>query len=351
VADVAAREEVLARELAWLRRRHQELSLLYETIRDLGGTLSLREVLDRLLGRVLAHLDAEIGSVLLVGRDSRLRIAVARGLPPDVVERTCLRLGEGISGSVATRGQALLVRDIERDPHFARRNHERYYTRSLISAPLVHLSRPCGVVNVNNKRSRAPFEETDLELVEAIAGHAGAALANADRYERTLEQARRDSLTGLANHGTLWTTLDTECQRARRYGRPLAFVMIDVDHFKRFNDRHGHPAGDRALTQVARILESGCRAHDVVGRYGGEEFAAILPETPLEGARAFAEKIRGAVACAGFGEDGRESLTVSAGAAVCEGDAADARILVRCADDRLYRAKASGRDRVCTDDD
>jgi len=158
VADVAAREEALARELAWLRRRHQELSLLSETIRDLGSTLSLREVLDRLLGPVLAHLHAEIASV-------------------------------------ATRGRALLVRDIERDPDFARRNHERYDTRSLISAPLVHLSRPCGVVNVHNERSRAPFEETDLELVEAIAGHAGAAVCEGDAAEaRSLVRCADDRL-------------------------------------------------------------------------------------------------------------------------------------------------------------
>ncbi len=330
-------------DLALLQRRHEELQLLYETVRDVTGTLSVREVLERLLRRVLTHVEAEIGSVLVLERDGNLRIAGSRGLPTEIVEQTCLGIGEGISGWVIEHAEPLLVEDVEADARFQRRNHERYYTRSFISAPLLHMGRAQGVINVNNKRSRAPFAPADLSLLEALAVHASAALANAHRYEALLDRAQRDSLTGLANHGHFWTTLELEFERATRHGRPLSLVMLDIDHFKAFNDRFGHIAGDEALVGVARSIASYSRAHDVVARYGGEEFAAVLPETDLEGALMYAEKMRGAV------ESTRlpAPLTVSAGVAATGGTVCIPQDLVSLADGRLYLAKQAGRNRVC----
>jgi diguanylate cyclase (GGDEF)-like protein len=334
-------------DLARLQRRHAELKLLYGTIRDLTSTLSVREVLDRLLARALDHLDAEIGSILLVGPDGRMRIVVARGLPSDVVDESCIGMGESISGYVAGTGRPLLVSDVESDERFQRRNHERYYTSSFISAPLVHMGAVRGVVNVNNKRSRDEFYEVDLNLLEALAGHASAALANAHRYEALLERAQRDSLTGLSNHGHMWSTLQVEFERADRHDRALSLVMIDIDHFKAFNDRFGHLAGDEALCTVSRVLEANSRAHDVVARYGGEEFAVILPETDVEGAQQYAEKMRQAVETARFEPGARQRLSVSAGVATSGGDMRMPQDLVVRADERLYRAKEAGRNRVC----
>ncbi|MCZ6463766.1 MAG: sensor domain-containing diguanylate cyclase [Proteobacteria bacterium] len=343
--------ESLRAELARLERRNSELELLYDTIRDLTSTLSVHQVLSRLLDRTLEHLGAEIGSILLVHPDERLRLVLARGLPDDVVRDTVLEVGEGISGHVARSGEALLVKDVERDDRFRRRNNERYYTHSFISAPLLHQHAVRGVVNVNNKCSRQSFEATDLRLLEAIAGHASVALANAHQYEEVLERARRDSLTGLADQGHFWSSLEVEHGRTLRYQRPLAVVMLDIDHFKRINDQYGHPAGDQALRAVARRIELNSRVHDTVARYGGEEFAIILPETTLEGGVAFAEKIRCAVDGRRYGPDGSERLTVSAGvAALHPGEKWSARELVEIADARLYRAKHGGRNAVCGHD-
>ena len=155
----------MEQELNRLRRRNEELELLYETINDLAMTLSVREVLDRLIARVLRHLEAEIGSILLLGPDSKLRITASQGLPEEVVQETLVELGEGISGYVAARGEPLLVRDIENDGRFESRNNERYYTRSFISAPLLQEGDVRGVVNVNNKSSQQPFDESDLRLL------------------------------------------------------------------------------------------------------------------------------------------------------------------------------------------
>jgi diguanylate cyclase (GGDEF)-like protein len=341
-------DEISEKRLAQLRRRNAELEILYETIQDLTSTLSVKQVLDRILDRTLRHLDAEIGSILLRGPDARLRVVAACGLPREIVESTTMEPGEGISGHVVASGRSLIVEDVEADPRFGRRNHERYYTRSLICSALRRADTVLGVVNVNNKRSQEPFVPEDLRLLDGIAAHAAVALGNAHQYEETLRRAQHDALTGLANHGHLFSTLELEIARAARYERDLALAMIDIDHFKAYNDRLGHRAGDEALIQVANTVADLSRAHDVVARYGGEEFVVVLPETSIEGAKAFGEKIRQGIESTRFGPDGRDELTVSVGVAVLPSGGAMPTELVEAADAQLYRAKAEGRNRVCS---
>ena len=327
--------------------RGEELAILFDTIHDLTSTLCIREVIERLLERVLVHLKSEIASILLLGPDDKLRIRHARGLPQEVVAQTCLALGEDISGYVARDGSAVLIEDIEHDPRFRRRNHERYYTRSAISVPLRIHGAVIGVINVNNKRNREPYAPEDLRLVEAIAGHAAVALFNARRFEETLDRAQHDPLTGLANHGYFWTSLEQEMERSRRYQRQFSLAMIDVDHFKQFNDRYGHVAGDQALAGVARLIRESSRVHDFAARYGGEEFALILPETGSEGGVVVGEKLRESVASTDFPHGGAGALTVSMGIATFPHEAWTANRLVEVADAKLYAAKAAGRNRVC----
>ncbi len=327
------------------------LLVLLDTVEDLTSTLSTREVVERLLGRVLLHLDSEIASILLLERDGQLAIRHAHGLPDEVKAQTRVPMGEGISGYVAQTGRSVLIEDVESDPRFERSSHERYYTNSALSAPLRIRGQVMGVINVNNKRNREPYVLAELRLVEAIAGYAAVALANAFRFEETLERARCDALTGLPNHGHFWSTLDLEMQRADRYGRTLSLAMIDVDHFKVVNDRLGHLGGDGVLTGLAELLRGRSRGHDLAARYGGEEFAIILPETDAAGAAAFAEKIRQSVEAEAFGPAAAGEVTVSIGIATYPGDADEPTRLVESADRRLYAAKAAGRNRVASGDD
>jgi diguanylate cyclase (GGDEF)-like protein len=325
----------------------KELEILYETIHDLTSTLSIREVIQRLLQRVLIHLESEIASILLMEPDGKLKIRHAQGLPIEVVETTRVESGKGISGYVYESGKELLIEDVEKDTRFKRQNHERYYTNSAISAPLQVQGRVLGVINVNNKKNHKSFSKEDLRLIGAIAGQAAVALNNAKLYEETLELAKRDSLTGLANHGHFWATLATEIDRANRYDREFSLVMIDIDHFKAYNDRNGHIAGDEALVQVAKQIEKSSRNHDFAARYGGEEFAIILPETGKAGGIVVAEKLRKSISAQAFtGEEGG-TLTVSAGVSTFPHDANSAASLVEAADSRLYIAKARGRNLVC----
>jgi diguanylate cyclase (GGDEF)-like protein len=168
-------------------------------------------------------------------------------------------------------------------------------------------------------------------------------------YERTHRMAVTDPLTGLYNRRFLMQTLQREMSRARRHGHPLGLVMIDIDHFKAINDTHGHPTGDRVLKQLAVVAEQDLRRHDLVARFGGEEFAVVLSETGLEGTRTVAEKLRSAVAAHPFTDgDHLLGVTVSLGCAVLHDVDREPDDLIRRADERLYQAKESGRNRVAS---
>ena len=155
-------------------------------------------------------------------------------------------------------------------------------------------------------------------------------------------EARVDSLTAIANRRALEETLAAEISRAERFQHKLSVVLLDLDHFKRTNDTHGHAAGDRLLREVARLLASSARQGDTVARWGGEEFVAVLPETDLEGARQLAERLRLEIATASLGAT---RTTASCGvAAFLPGDTVDT--LLAAADTALYRAKENGRNRT-----
>jgi diguanylate cyclase (GGDEF)-like protein len=160
--------------------------------------------------------------------------------------------------------------------------------------------------------------------------------------------AHTDPLTQVLNRRALTTRLAAEIDRAHRYQSVLTLLMLDLDHFKVVNDTYGHLVGDDVLREVAAFLQDQIRSVDVVARYGGEEFVIVLPETPLAGAIAFAERVRAQIEKRAFCEtQGPLSVTVSVGVSVCPSDGVEsAEDLFARADDALYRAKAEGRNRV-----
>jgi diguanylate cyclase (GGDEF)-like protein len=195
----------------------------------------------------------------------------------------------------------------------------------------------------SNQRLEAEVAERTRELRVAVA--------------KLEELAARDELTGLYNHRHILHALDVELSRAKRHAHPLSVLFIDVDHFKHYNDAHGHLMGDSVLKQIARRLLGGgdsglplqSRASDIVARYGGEEFVMLLPETDTAGARVKAERVRHAISCRPMEIDGSSAstITVSIGVATFPMHGSDQRQLVAAADEELYRAKRLGRNRVC----
>jgi diguanylate cyclase (GGDEF)-like protein len=189
----------------------------------------------------------------------------------------------------------------------------------------------------------------DRLVLSAVANDLTIAVENSELYKLTKKLAITDELTSLFNYRFMLQRLEDEIERARRFGRSLSLLMLDADDFKVYNDTHGHIAGDEALSELAAVMHAAVRDIDVVCRYGGEEFAILLPETDAEGAFVTAEKVREAVASHAF-PDGRgektQRITVSIGLSTFPRPADDREALLRQADDALYAAKRSGRNRV-----
>lgn len=193
------------------------------------------------------------------------------------------------------------------------------------------------------------LDRDDRMVLQAVASELVVAVENSQLYKLTKRLAITDELTDLHNYRYLQQRLDDEVGRAKRYGKTLSFLMLDVDDFKAVNDTHGHLVGDGVLEGLGRILKATVREVDVVARYGGEEFSVVLPETDAAGAFIVAEKVREAVSLHKFlDEDGEPTIhvTVSVGLANLPVHADDKESLLKAADDAVYHAKDTGKDRV-----
>jgi diguanylate cyclase (GGDEF)-like protein len=190
----------------------------------------------------------------------------------------------------------------------------------------------------------------EVKLVELLAAGAAVALQNAHLYQETQRLATTDALTGLSNYRHFHDLLTLEVQRAQRMDYPIGLIIMDLDHFKLVNDRHGHPIGDATLRQVADQLRNRLRRTDVVGRIGGEEFAAILPGDRLPEVAIVAEKLRSAVEelppVRGGMTTASTRVTLSLGGTSLSADIVAAEALISCADQALYAAKHNGRNQV-----
>lgn len=260
---------------------------------------------------------------------------------------------------------------------------DQYGDLSYLNVPLIFNDQSLGVMVLVETEYERLWTDEEVALATALGEQAAGAIERARLYKRVQDQAITDGLTGLFNHRHFYERLDQEIARARRYGTPVSLLMIDMDEFKAFNDRHGHLAGDAVLRQTADALRGELRRSlDVAARYGGEEFGIILPNTPMlavteaqmemdlagklaklrdgdeppppghrGGAEEVAERIRRRIADARFtGHDGKAltQLTVSVGVAVFPHKTNSPEDLVGNADAALYKAKRAGKDRVET---
>lgn len=345
--DVAAGFNEMATVLAQERslRASRETEAMYQATalrdlldmaRNLASNLNLRYVLDATCSHAVSLSGFEQATVWLSEED-RPRLfatvtATAGGTGP--AEREGVAVGQGWVGKAARTGRiASGEGGSVADPVEA---------RSVTAVPMIVGARVVGVIELSSRRDLT-MPQTAVALVEMLASHAGTAIEAARLHARTEELSQVDDLTRLLNRRRLEGDLDRECKRSRRYDRPLAFCMLDVDHFKRYNDRFGHRRGDEVLEQVGRILRGGIRASDSAYRYGGEEFGLLLRDTTLDAATALCERLRQRVA--EHFADG-PLITASFGVAVFEPGMQTPADLVEHADRALYRAKSEGRDRV-----
>jgi diguanylate cyclase (GGDEF)-like protein len=205
-----------------------------------------------------------------------------------------------------------------------------------------------GVLALYRQRPNS-FDRQEIKLFDRIARQIAMVIDRILVYEQTRALSMTDELTGVFNRRYFNQRYERESQRAKRYGRPLTVLMIDIDHFKNYNDVNGHLMGDDVLKQVAKLLESNIRRSDILARYGGEEFVILLPEISKEKARKAAEKLRQTVEQTRFAGEEKQpkgTVTISIGLATFPDDAEEPEALLDLADQALYAAKAASRNRV-----
>jgi two-component system cell cycle response regulator len=314
----------------------------------LGDTLASSHDLDRILHVVLesaiASTRASGGMVLLLsnGKD-HLVLAAAQGIEVPLDLR--LKVGEGITGRVAATGEPLRGR-VGHGPSELWPTTGEPTGTSCIAVPLKSSGTVIGVLDLFGSEMPEGFVEADLTTMRTFAAQATVAVDNVLLHEEAQRLSITDALTGMWNYRYFTMTMMKEIERASRFGRPVALLMLDLDHFKDVNDSYGHQRGDAVLVELAGRIRAEARDVDTVARYGGEEIVVVLPETDEAGARQAAERICAAVRRKPFGGPGVQpiTLTVSAGVAVYPDHGITASQLLACADEALYEAKHAGRD-------
>lgn len=337
--QLQAQSERLARQVA----SQQELMRATESILStLDPRLVMESIADRL--GTLVHVDNLVISVH--DPDARtLSPIFARGVHAELFSERSLPDDQGVGGWVLKHGTAQLVQDELADPRVALFDALGAQTGALIVAPLRARDRVTGLLTLERLGTDAAFDAEEFELIQVFAGHVSIALQNARAHHAVEIRAQTDALTRLKNHGTFVDHLSVATERRA----PFSLLLVDLDDFKSFNDQCGHEAGNQLLAGIGDALRASCREADEVFRYGGDEFALLLPSTDTPGAVAVAEKVRRAVAnVRSPGSRRRSGVTCSIGVASFPADGQDPRSLMVAADRACYLAKHGGRDRVAT---
>jgi diguanylate cyclase (GGDEF)-like protein len=278
-----------------------------------------------------------------------LKVRGTFGYPSLLVEHARIIPGEGIIGSVFQSGAPLWVPDVRaHDDLF--RSRPRYRTNSFIAVPVRAGQRILGVISATDRINGRPFTRQDVSSLRTLAAPVALALSRelaVSEAEQYAHAAAIDPLSGLFNRRYLHVRLEEELERARRHQIPLALLMIDLDDFKMVNDRFGHLAGDAVIREAAVILRRTVRMFDVCTRYGGEEFAILMPNSGAQSAATVAERIRRRIESYRFAEPALAALSVTAsiGLAVSTAQLLP-RDLIERADQALYQAKTLGKNRV-----
>ena len=342
IPELLRKADEIEQRYAELHRRYLELSKRVDelsTFREIGlainSILDFDEVLETVIWKVTSLFESAAGVIYLLDSSSDKLVArIARQdnelRRADELENESVAIGEGPVGQALAERLGTIV--------------EEPNGYSSLVEPLTAKHEGIGVIKVSRGDPQGPFDRNDSNLLSVISSQVAVAIHNAKLYSL----ATTDSLTNLYVRRYFDLRLREEFFAARRYKQPLSILMIDIDHFKSFNDRYGHQTGDSVLKEISRIITQNCRRSDVPCRYGGEEMAVILAATGLEGAVTVGQKIRQQISQREFSFNRVQGLkiAVSVGVASYRIGMRTPEELVASADAALYKAKRKGRNRV-----
>ena len=352
----------VGRSLGQAREEAKSRAAMVDILHEVTDSLKPDEIYNILVRRVARVLNISKCSMVLAKPDDKFGVVVAAFENPMLrnLEVELARYPE--VGQALATGRRVLVADVATDPLYETERRRwtaegiAVPTRSAVALPFYMKDRQVGVFFLRTTGQDAALTAADAQFAETVIRTAVAAIEKAYDFETAVLDKRRfeqlaatDALTGTLNRRAMAEALETELDRARRYNLYLSILLADIDRFKQVNDLRGHLAGDAVLRQVGELLRREARSVDIVARYGGEEFVVVMPETMLQGASKFAERLRRRMAARDFAEPGEEPLylTVSIGLAGFPNErVTSADSFVALADQALYRAKNEGRNLV-----
>lgn len=333
----------LAEKNKSMDRKLNQITALYRVSQELGKAETQAQV-QKLAVEATSLLLGAPAVYLMRPEGRRLQFVAWHGMDENQLEGRSVQTDEGVVGKVFRSREPQILADIQAHPDSALADLDKGCNlRAVVSAPILSENRILGVLNAS-RLEPGSFTNEDLELLGVLASMVASALSRTEQYESTRRQAITDPKTELYNYRYFSTVLEEyilnkACQQ-------LSVLMLDIDHFKHINDTYGHQAGDEVLKQVAATFAAAVRSIDVVARFGGEEFVAMLPECSIDEAIQVGDRIRSRLesqpiqTCAG-----EIKVTVSLGAtSLLEGESVQE--LISRADHAMYKAKESGRNRV-----
>ncbi|MCC6806319.1 MAG: sensor domain-containing diguanylate cyclase [Deltaproteobacteria bacterium] len=324
------------------QRYKKIVQALFGMTRMINSGLQQRELLGKLAEHTAEMMQADSCSIFLFEEATSVLLSHgSHGLSAQEEAGATFAKGEGVAGWVAQHGVAAMIDDVTKDARYLHIPSQNLEIKSLLCIPMSVRAQVLGVMTVTSKKPAA-FTREDEELLSFIGTSIVRDLENARLYKLAIT----DGLTRVFNRQYLLHRLPDEVERVKRYGDPLSIILFDVDHFKRLNDAHGHPAGDAVLRELADCVKNDLRETDALVRYGGEEFLALLPKTDLDGAMVIAERVRADVAAQTFRYlDVQLRITISSGVGQFAADESEGAFVNRV-DLALYQAKTAGRNRV-----
>ncbi len=327
-----------------LDEKIQEVSILYQASQMISSELQLQALLDMAMSAISEITDIERGSTWLYDEEHRsFNLMSHLGDATELPDSLALEDSDILQLAQERKESFEYEQGKTEQPAILKRLDEKVFGRSFVVVPILNQGEFLGLVHLCAAESANGFTNRDIRLIKVFAVQLGAAVKNAQLYE----QAITDGMTKLYLHRYFKQRLLDEIKRAARFKRSLALIMVDIDHFKCLNDNYGHQTGDDVLRHVAAILRRAVRTHDLPVRYGGEEFALVLPETDMTGAVAVAERVRRSIENDYLEVAGVvHKISASFGVSVFPDCADDMDSLIKAADVALYWSKEHGRNQV-----
>jgi len=350
-ADQVALAIQNARLYAQAERRTDQLRTLRKVGHTLSSALDLKAVLQTLVGAASGLAEARYAALAVIDEKGELAYFYTAGMTES--ERQLIGVlphGLGLLGAILQERVPIRLAEIGSDPRSVGFPANHPPMKSFLGVPIMARGVLLGSLYLTEKIKEQVFTQEDEDLIVGLAADAAIAIERAKLFGEVQQLASTDSLTGLHNRRHFMELAKREFGRARRYQRPLATIMLDIDHFKQVNDTYGHAVGDQVLQIVAERCQKTVREIDILGRYGGEEFVVLLLETGLDGARIMAERLRTAITSKPVhaGEGLELNVTASLGVAQRDENTTSLEILIARADQAMYIAKHKGRNRVAT---